>query len=209
MASSASFWQMDELFSTAAQTLPNLMSMIGMFISEHRHQKGLRHQEFMEWLETHRFEELKRIIETTHGLEREIDVLLKAQQSEILSELGIISETVTKIASKMEIFGGVTKAVTPSVHLSGQALEILKLLDEAHPSNPTMNLVRSSRGDVLFVGLMKYGFSEARHITEDFNDLLNAGFIMLHHYTSDKGEPAYCITRLGAEYAKKLPAVNL
>lgn len=191
---------LDEL----AQVLPNLVSMIGMFIQERRHQKGLTHQEFLEWLDNHRFEELKRIIMATHGLEREIDVMLKAQQSEILDELKVISRSMGLIASRMEVVGGVSRLVSPRVQLSDQALWMLRKLDKAEDYHPFMNIMSYSGGMLLTVGSRTYKVDASRFIREDFVDLATVGFITKHRHNND-GEPVFGITRLGAEYVKTLP----
>lgn len=187
-----------------AQTLPNLVSMIGMFIQERRHQKGLTHQEFLEWLDNHRFEELKRIIMATHGLEREIDVMLKAQQSEILDELKVISRSMGLIASRMEVVGGVSRLVSPRVQLSDQALWMLRKLDKAEDYHPFMHIMSYSGGMLLTVGSRTYQVDAPRFIREDFVDLATVGFINKHRHNND-GEPVFGITRLGAEYVKTLP----
>lgn len=182
------------------------MSMIGMFIQERRHQKGLTHQEFLEWLDNHRFEDLKRVITNTHGLEREIDILLKAQQSEILSELRVISQSVGLIASRMEIVGGISQIVTPRIKLSDQALWMLRMLDKAEEYYPYMSIMSYSGGILLRVGANHCKMGEARFIRDDFGDLLNVGFISKHK-TNDNGEPVFGITRLGADYVKTLPEI--
>lgn len=201
-------WQrsgkMESLWDLASPNLPNLVSMIGMFIQERRHQKGLTHQEFLEWLDNHRFEELKRIILNTHGIEREIDIMLKAQQSEILGELSVISQTVSKIASRMEIFGGVSQMMTPRVQLSEQALWMLRRLDQAKEYYPFIHIFNYDGGMRVTIGGSIYKVDHPRFIREDFADLSSVGFISIHKHNSD-GEPVFGITRLGAEYVKTLP----
>lgn len=187
-----------------AGALPNLMSMFSLFIQERRHQEGLTHREFLDWLDTHHFEELKRIITTTHGLEREIDIMLKAQQSQILAELSVISESVNKVASRMEILGGVSQAICPRIKLSDQALWMLRKLDKAPAHYPFMYIMSYSAGILLMVGGTSYRMDAARFIRDDFTDLGNVGFIRLHKH-NDQGEPVFGITRLGAEYVTTLP----
>lgn len=191
------------LIDLASQNLPNLVSMIGMFIQERRHEKGLTHSEFLEWLDNHRFEELKRIILNTHGVEREIDTLLKAQQSEILGELAVISKTVIKIASRMEILGSVSQAVGPSNHLSEQAVWMLYKLDQADQHYPFMSIMSYSGGLVVMIGSKAHNVKEQRFVREDFADLMSVGFICKHRH-DDRGEPVFGITRLGAEYVRTL-----
>lgn len=198
---------MDDLLNLAAQNLPNLMSMLGMFIQEKRHQKNLNHQEFLDWLDNHRFEELKKIILATHGIEREIDTLLKAQQSEVLNELAVISRTVSKIASGMEILGAVSQIVSPKVSLSQQALDLLDLLSQKAASCPLMHIMMeaTTQGRVpsILMNSTQYKVIHPQFLREDLAELQHAGFIMAHEYTHG-GEPMYGITRHGAEYVKTL-----
>lgn len=195
---------MDSLINLALDKLPEVVSMIGMFIQERRHQKGLTHHEFLAWLETHHFEELKRIITTTHGLEREIDVLLQAQQSEILAEIRVLSESMSLVASRMEIWSGVSRVVSPRVHLSDQALWMLRKLDKAENYHPFMNIMTYSGGILVSICAVTYTVEEPRFIRDDFTDLGNVGFIRIHKH-NDHGEPVFGITRLGAEFVKTLP----
>ncbi|WP_395753338.1 hypothetical protein [Prosthecobacter sp.] len=180
------------------------MSTIGMFIQERRHQKGLTHQQFLEWLETHHFEELKRIIITTHGLEREIDLLLKAQQTEILSELKVLSTTIGLVASRMEILGGLSQVVCPRIRLSEQALWMIRLLDKAESYYPYMSIESYSGGIYLRVGGATKQPKESRFLREDIGDLASVGFIA-RHMKNESGEPVFGITRLGADYVRTLP----
>lgn len=171
---------------------------------ERWHQKSLKHQDLLEWLDNHRFEDLKQLILNTHGVAREIDILLQAQQGEILGELSIISKTVSQIASRMEILGGLSMAVSPNIKLSVQAVEMLQLLNQAEPIYPFMHIRGTSmNANMLSVGTATYTLGESRFVREDIGDLLNAGFIMKHKVT-DGGEPVFGITRLGAEYANAL-----
>ena len=186
--------------------MPNLLSMLGMFIQERRHQKDLTHQEFLEWLDNHRFEELKRIITDTHGLEREIDLALKAQQCQIMDELRLIANSVSLIASRMNILGNVAQLVSPRIKLSDQALWMLRLLDQAVDHYPFMYIMNTSRGIGVLIGSYLYDAKEARFIRDDFADLSTLGLISKHKH-NDKGEPVFGITRLGTEFAKKLPAL--
>jgi hypothetical protein len=197
---------MEQLIDVAAQTMPNLMSVLVMFIQERRHQKGLTQQQFIEWLETHHFEELKRVITTTHGLEREIDLIFKAQQDEILSEMKVLTDSVGLIASRMEILGGVSRIVSPRVQLSEQALWMIRLLDKAVSYFPFMSIETWGMGIHLRVGCGHMSAKDARFIREDFADLFSVGFISKHS-TNDRGEPVFGITRLGTEYVKTLPAL--
>ena len=130
--------------------------------------------------------------------------MLKAQQSEILGELSVISRTVSKIASKIEIFGGISQMMTPRVHLPEQALWMLRKLDKASDHYPFMYIMSYSGGLLLAICTTTYHPDAPRFIREDFADLSAVGFISLHRH-NNQGEPVFGITRLGAEYVKTLP----
>lgn len=189
---------------TWAQSLPNLMSMISLYLQGRQQRKDATKQEFLEWLEAHRFEEIKRIILETHGLEREIDTLLQTQQSEILGKLAVISESVSLIASRMELFQGVSQIVANKITLSDQALWMLHKLNKAEDYYPYMNIMTYSGGILLSIGALTYKPKAPRHVREDFNDLGRVGFVSLHKH-NDRGEPVLGITRLGEAYVKTLP----
>lgn len=198
---------MEGIIDASLQNLPNLVSMLGMFIQERRHQKNLSHQELYEFLDTHRFENLKRIILDTHGLEREIDIFLKAGQREILDELRVISQSLGKVASGMEIFGAVALAASPRIRLSEQALWMIRMLERAENHYPFMNIMNYSMGILLSIGGRTYEVDHPRFIREDFVDLLNVGFIRKHS-ENNEGEPVFGITRLGFDFVRTLPSLQ-
>src|SRR5437870_2927996 len=107
-------------------TLATLVQLIALFVHENRAKKAINREQFLTWLQHHKFDELKELILETHYLSEEVDNLLRQDHKEILKRLEHISVVLTDMLVHIKGLGGLTKGL-PHRGLSTQAMELLQL----------------------------------------------------------------------------------
>lgn len=178
---------------TAACVFATIVQLIAIYKQEHKEDKDLDHQKFMEWLEYHRHEELKNIISTTAAIQSEVDVLLRQDHAAIMEKLDGIDTTLAALLSHVEGFSGLASVMVPSAKMSEQAISILKQLVKS--SSKYFFRIRAMGGVEGYClergGHIKY--QEPRFVEDDLNNLVVLGFLSIKYGTG--GEPIYGVTR--------------
>ena len=92
---------------TGANTLATIVQLIGIFAQERKDKKNAERQEFLEWLEYHRHEDIKNLICNTAALQTEVLSLLQKDNATILTKLDSINATIGGLLSHghAEFFG--------------------------------------------------------------------------------------------------------
>lgn len=192
-----------EYLMHAAANLPNLLSMLSMFRTERAHRNDLSSREFQEWLSRHSHEELKEIIFRNAELSREIDRALQEDHKVMAGQLGLIEETVTKIASRLEGLAGIARAVSPTIELTEQASMMLCAASRSSVYPQIVLFAIDGRPPVPAIGTKGWQAPEPEFVLDDLNALLNCGFLEKDGINSS-GYPMLRVTRLGKKYAKIL-----
>jgi hypothetical protein len=112
----------------AATTFATLVGLICNFRQEKGEHEALNHQEFIEWLEYHRHEELKNLIVNTATLQTEVDKLLRSDHAKMLQKLDHIGEILVSLVGRLDEFRGLASAVAPGAGLSDQSISIIRQL---------------------------------------------------------------------------------
>jgi hypothetical protein len=113
---------------TAANTLATIVQLVGMFKQESKDGKNIEHQEFLEWLQYHRHDEIKNLICNTAAIQTEVINLLRQDNATILAKLDAINGTIALLVSRIDSFQGLSKSLMPTGELSDQAVSILRQL---------------------------------------------------------------------------------
>jgi hypothetical protein len=105
-----------------------IVGLIGLYKQERSAPNKQEHQDFIEWLEYHRHEDLKNLIVNNAALLTEVNHLIKADTELILSKIEDISVTLAKVAADIEEFRGLAGLMTHEPDLEPQTRELLRQL---------------------------------------------------------------------------------
>ncbi len=184
--------EMDAL--TAAGAFGTIVQLICNYRAEKGADAALNHQQFVEWLDYHRHEEIKNLICNTAALRTEIDNVLKADHVVIKEKLDAINTTLATLTSHVTEFRGLTVTMMPGAELSEQAISILRQLVRSgsswfisHRMFRAPCLLRlEQRGQIKF--------SEHQFLDDDLYQLVASG-LLSHRYTNDGKNEVYGTTR--------------
>jgi len=105
--------------------LATITQLLGIFVQERKGQTDLKREEFLDWLEAHRHEEIKNLISCTYHLSVEVDDILRADHAQILGELSQINGTLAQVMSRLSSFAPLAATLAPQNTLSDFAMETL------------------------------------------------------------------------------------
>jgi hypothetical protein len=182
---------------TVSTTLATIVGLVCNFKQVRKGSRDDKHQEFMEWLEYHRHEELKKQIVNNQQLMTEVDALLKQDTETILARLGAIDDMLARILSHVEGFAGVARILKPGIDLSDQAIHVLRGL--VHSKSDKFHVVKYV-GSPIDLGLVLGGhikILDPRFIEADLETLVNMGLLRMQF--SSSGTPFFGITRQAAK----------
>lgn len=181
----------------AVMAFATITQLLGMFMDERKGEKNLRKEQFFEWLQTHRHDELKELICNTHHLSEQIDSVLQSNHTQVLQELKTANETLAQVMSRLQGFGPMVETLIPDDRLSDFALAALCHFEDSGETN----LITLPDGSgVQFGNSGAIAHDDARFLSDDMDALENCGFIkaVAHH----QGYSVYELTRRGAAYAR-------
>lgn len=175
--------------------LATIVQLLGLFRQEQGQRTDLTHQQFMEWLEYHRHQELKDIISHTFHLSQEVDQLLRADQAEILATLNNVNSIVVDILRHVEGLSAIAETLAPDGGLSTQAVEILALFVSSGAK--TMVPTPDGLGCQFAETQQAFHVSDVRFLQDDLDSLVSHGFVSI----SNAGPfTLYGLTRRGAKF---------
>jgi hypothetical protein len=174
-------------------TLATLVQLIALFIQERRAKKAASRQEFLTWLEHHKFDELKQLILETHHLSDEVDNLLRQDHKQILEKLEYMSVILTDILVHIKGFEGFTKSL-PHRGLSSQAIELLQVFVDGQ----FVALCNGPMGLYFLPGIKGFPELDQRFLDDDLGTLVEHGFLRVQPDTD--GGLMYKLTRPGRDF---------
>jgi hypothetical protein len=187
---------------TASTTLATIVGLICNYKQECGAKKDLDHRDFIEWLEYHRHEDIKNLITNTHGLQEEVNKLLREDHAEILKKLDSINDVLSQVLSRVSGFELLTQQFGHAAELSEQALSILHQFADSNATElRCVQLAGGSRVFIAFGSDVKIAIKDQRFLCDDLRTLELLGFIRVS-LSSEQGEVLYSLTRAGANYAK-------
>lgn len=187
---------------TLSTTLATIVGLICNYRQEKGAREELNHQGFIEWLEYHRHEDVKRMISETYHLQTQVDELLKENHEALVTKLNGIENFLALLLSKIEGFAPMVRAIHPSIELSEMAQWILGRFSALGAEL----LLPVGNGTFCFIvkGSSTCGFEpdaeDAPFIEDDFTTLCQAG--LLSSDFNSRGDPFYRLTRSGYAFAR-------
>jgi hypothetical protein len=182
--------------------LASIVSLLRIFKQERGDSKKGNHQDFMEWLDYHRHEDLKSFIANTAALRTEVDKVLAADHAVMLQKLDDIQTIVATLLSRVDEFRGLSEAIAPNVQLSEQAVSVLRQF--ADSGADALYFISYGGGQFCLQPDKGEPFSasESRFLKNDLGQLAALGLISLD-YASDR-ESHFGLTRNGMRYLQAI-----
>jgi hypothetical protein len=175
----------------ASQTFATIIGLICNYKQEHA-----ANQTFVQYLEQHRFDDIKNAIAGTQAIQDAVNQLLREDHAQIVAKLNLINDVLTQVLSKVTGFEVLAQRLGTGTTISPQALTILIIFFRSNAEQIALldppQLILSPHGGGVPI-------SEPRFLKDDLNVLESFGLIRLEY---ENGRPFYSLTRPGAEFAK-------
>jgi hypothetical protein len=175
----------------ASQTFATIVGLICNYKQENN-----TNQSFIQYLEQHRFDDIKNAIAGTQAIQDAVNQLLREDHAQILAKLNLINDVLTQVLSKVSGFEILAQRLGTGTTISPQALSILIVFfrsgaEQIALLDPPQLILTPCGGGI--------PISEPRFLKDDLNALESFGLIRLEY---ENGRPFYSLTRPGAEFAK-------
>jgi hypothetical protein len=175
----------------ASQTFATIVGLICNYKQENN-----SNQSFIQYLEQHRFDDIKNAIAGTQTIQDAVNQLLREDHAQILAKLNLINDVLTQVLSKVTGFEVLAQRLGTGATISPQALTILIVFSRSSAEqiallDPPQLILTPCGGGI--------PISEPRFLKDDLNALESFGLIRLEY---ENGRPFYSLTRPGAEFAK-------
>ena len=187
-----------------ATGLVSLVSVLGVYVQEHRHREGEQKEELRDWLARNNYHKILDAIAENTELSDQINHILRMNHDDLVFQLNAIERSVAAIASSLSGFSKLPEIVAPDHLLSTQAIEILKIMEATRAESLIEGKSRMGGGRKRIFSLMGTGknYSKSdRFIDSDLNELVELGYQHIKDYNPDL-KPIYILTRSGSELAK-------
>jgi len=192
---------------TLASAFATIVGLLNMFKQERKSEADQGRDAFLSWLDEHRFGDLKKAIESSHQLLTEIDGVLRQDRDVLLTRLKNIDEILATLASKIEGFGDISRALHPGMTLSDQAISVLRQFVQSD-AKEFLKWASSQGDEVAFLRLLNatgdIQIEDKRFIDDDLATLVNFG--LLHFRMSSQGSEIYGITRNSVKLIEAIDA---
>lgn len=183
---------------SAAGTFATIVGLLSNYKSE---KSSTELNSFIEWLKAKHYEEISSAIERNASLSQELSKILATNHSDLVQHLKRLDSQITFLASKLEGFGGLAKALNLKPALSEQAISILRQLTNSgaeyfmehkiYTGEPDeYQIIGGTGGDI--------SCTDHRFIKDDLNSLVAANLLRLEH--ASRGSRQFFITRAAVEF---------
>lgn len=190
-----------------AGAFANIVSLIGMFKSEHQANSVNQYGDFLKWLEEHHHNDVLQAIQANHLLMQSLQNLLQNNHDELMEKILKIDTLLLEISSNTSNINGfaeLANSFTHQIQISEQAKSILS---QFYTSGGSYFMERKTNYyDELIIsdakGNNRIQLSEPRFLEEDLEQLYTYGLLRLD-FTS-RGNRRFYITRLGVKLASQI-----
>jgi hypothetical protein len=177
---------------TLPMAFATIVGLICNFKQEHKDQRETRMQDFLEWLDEHRHQQIKEYINQNTALLEAIDKYLKRNYDSTTQQLTYIENMLASLLSRIDGLDNIVQAVKPNFELSEQAIDILRQLTNS-TSESILNISTNEGTSLMLLqgGCIK--FSDERFLSDDLKTLVDLGLLNLGD--NKNGDEIYGITR--------------
>ncbi|HFQ5441284.1 TPA: hypothetical protein ACGUPU_002325 [Vibrio vulnificus] len=171
-----------------------ILGLISAFKAESRARDGDEYNDLVQWLADKRHKSLVEELNNNQVLSLQIKLLLNRNHEEVLASLSKLDNLLMQVASQVEGFQGIVKAIEPTIELSEQSIDILRQFES---SGASKFLEVKTLNDTTYMFLDASGnlsISEPRFIEDDLEQLCRLGLLLPDY--NGKGDRIFKITRL-------------
>mgnify|MGYP005840957665 CR=1 FL=1 len=180
-----------------------IVQLIGLYRQEVGRRTDLSSEEFMNWLEAHQHDEIKKQISETFHLQDQVNVLLRDDHAKIQGQLEELSALTMALVKQFDSLAPIAESSPPEVRLPEQALSIIFSAVKGEARGIELMPMMGGVAPILIPSGVIGDVAEPQFLEEDCDLLCHLGY-MTKGYSS-KGHPRYTITRAGAEFGRSLP----
>ena len=182
-----------------AGVFATIVGLICSFKSERGSASENEYDEFIEWLNEKRHDQIIEYLGKNNSLTESIKAFLTENNETVLKKLNGIDEILSRIASRIDGFSEIVAVIKPNLELSEQCVSLLKQLAESGASS--FLEVRDRRRKYLQLhdgGSGKIHFDEPIFLEDDLNVLIEYGFLRLEFIGS--GSRVFHLTRQAEKF---------
>lgn len=190
------------IFGFLQDNAPQFATIVGLICNYNQERGGketLSAPNFLVWLEEHRHESTKQLLEANQNLLNSLYPIFQANQDDLLNQFEFVNKTLAQILSKIDIFEDAAKKFVPNSVLSEQAFNILKVLDESRVNQLDVTS-RFGTGITANIGHEPFNITDSKFLKDDIATLLHIGYLIRKSDT----DQSYNLTRNGAEFVKNV-----
>jgi len=192
---------------SASFAFAEIVSLLAIWKNHRTEAESKRSENFLLWLEHHRFTELRQQIADSETLQKELRRILERDLNELSKKLDVVLDGVSSISEKLDGFQGLHSSLEGAAsELSLQATMILKYFEQSKAHQMVV------LDFPLAIGFMPNGkaieVKEGRSLRSDITELENLSLIEQSSWNSN-GDPIYSITRTGIKFAESLEPIEL
>jgi len=186
-----------------ASSFASIVGLIGMFKQERKEGDATDKDDFLQWLQSHNFEEYAKTISSSSEALAEIEKVLSENHEVIISKLHKIDEVLSTLAINMNLLDGLAESMYHSPVISVQAIEVLRQL----VNSPSSSFIKSRVGAttealILIQDGGQINFEEPRFIDDDLITLINCGLLWMSY--GSQGSEIYNITRDATKFISSI-----
>ncbi|WP_323918964.1 hypothetical protein [Aeromonas caviae] len=152
--------------------------------------------EFIQWLKDKRHEDVAARIKDNLMLTEQLTEILSTNNEILTQKLASLDELLTSIATHVESFSGLAKAIHPHAGLSNQALSVLRQLVDSGAKFFMEHKLMTGEPNVYKLMDGAHGpinYDEPRFIDDDLETLVRFGLLRLEY--ASQGSRRFLVTR--------------
>jgi len=179
--------------------LITLAPLLINYAQEKKSQKEYTLKEFQDWLLTNHHDVLFDEIKSNQGLLEGIKIILKDNHTDVLERLKGLEKQISSVIANNNIGSKLAKGLSPELILSGQAINILKQMNENQSSRILETKDMSGTRYKPMDGKTRMGYLEIleeRFILDDLDTLVKHNCLNME--LNSNGNRIFIITRYGA-----------
>ena len=178
---------------TGATTFSTIIGLLCNFKAE---RSSGELSEFIQWLKDKRHEDVAVRIKDNLILTEQLAEILSINNEVLIQKLESLDELLTSIATQVESFSGLAKAIHPHAELSNQALSVLRQLVDSGAKLFMEHKMMTGEANEYKLMDGAYGsihYDEPRFIDDDLDILVRLGLLRLEY--ASQGSRRFLVTR--------------
>ena len=186
---------------TLATSFATIVGLLNVFKSQADAREAKDLNQFLDWLQRHRHDQLVNLIQDNQQLAASLVPLIEGQHEEVMAQLARLNDLLSSLARHVAGFTPLVEASHSATMISDQAVSILHQMNAARASRC---LEIRSQGGIVYEMLDgthgRLTITDERFIEDDLATLCEFGLLRLDYNAT--GGRIFIITRAGASLAE-------